>query len=127
MRTVLVIDDDSATRGLTARYLSRGGYRVITAGSVRGGLDLLRTETVALIVLDLHLPEVTGWDALKLLKEDSALRAIPVVVVSSTAMPDAEQQVSLLGASAFIGNPITEARVLAVVRRILGPEAAAHA
>lgn len=124
MRTVLVIDDDSATRGLTARYLNRGGYRVITAGNVRGALDLLLRETVALIVLDLHLPEITGWDALKILKDDAALRTIPVVVVSNTALPDAEQQVAALGARAFVGDPITEERVLATVRNILGPEAA---
>lgn len=57
MQTVLVIDDTVATRTLTARYLTRGGYRVVTSGTVAGGLDLIKREPVALIVLDLHMPE----------------------------------------------------------------------
>lgn len=124
MVTLLVIDDDSATRTLTSRYLTQGGYRVISSGTVAGGLQMLSREAVALIVLDLHLPEFNGWDALKLLKADSALRAIPVLVVSNTALPDAQDQVMNLGAAGFIGNPITEQRVLTRVREILGPEAA---
>lgn len=125
MQTILVIDDDSATRVLTARFLTRGGFRAVTSGTVAGGLDLIKRENIALIVLDLHMPEFNGrWDALKMLKTDPVLRFIPVLVVSSTAIPDASKQVKHLGAAGFLGAPISEERVLRAVLAILTPNTA---
>lgn len=124
--TILCIDDDPSVRAITARTLSTNGYRSILAGTVRGALELLQRDQVALILLDLQLPEVNGWEAIKLLKSDPALRDIPIVVVSVTAIPDARKRALDLGASAFVGSPITETRVLQAIQAVLGP-LAAHA
>lgn len=123
MSTILCVDDEPSNRALLSRLLSRSGYRVIQASHVRGAIDAVHRETaLSLILLDLNLPEVTGFDALKMLKADPRTREIPVVVVSSTAQAGAEAEVAQLGAIEFVGNPVTDERVLEAVRRALGPE-----
>lgn len=124
MRTILCIDDHTNC-ALVARALTRQGHRVIQASGVRSGIEMVhRTPGLSLILLDLHMPEFSGFDALAILKGDPATRSIPVLVVSASSDPQDEAKARELGATDYVGDPITDERIVAAVNRILGPNAA---
>jgi len=81
-RKVMVVDDDSDIVDLTRLVLERGGYRVCTAGSGREALDLVQHERPDLILLDINMPGMDGWQVLKVLKLDETTRDIPVAMFS---------------------------------------------
>lgn len=116
--TILCVDDLPANCTLMARLLQNAGYRVVTASSVRGAFELLQREpAVHAILMDIHMPEHSGFDALDLLKADPRTRDIPVIVVSSSSDPRDEQQARAKGIADYIGHPIRDEAVLAAVRR----------
>src|SRR5512146_2571301 len=125
MRTILCIDDHPTNCALVARALTRQGHRVIQASGVRSGIEMVhRTPGLSLILLDLHMPEFSGFDALAILKGDPATRGIPVLVVSASSDPQDEAKARELGATDYVGDPIPDERIVAAVNRILGPNAA---
>ncbi|MEO8120792.1 MAG: response regulator, partial [Rhodoferax sp.] len=82
-RTVLVVDDDPKAVQLIGTYLDPGGYRVLSAFGGQEGIDVARRQHVDLIVLDLMMPEVNGFDVVEALKRDAATATIPIVVVTA--------------------------------------------
>lgn len=82
-RCVLVVDDDPSIRKMIAVFLRRRGYVPIEASNGREALREMRSGEAHLVVLDLMMPEVSGWEVLEERSKDAALRAIPVVVVSA--------------------------------------------
>ena len=86
--SVLVVDDDPDMRDITARLLTKGGCEVQVAENGRVALDLLALHTPSLIVLDLMMPEVDGFDFLIALRRQPAWQAIPVVVVTAKEITD---------------------------------------
>ena len=109
---ILVIDDDPTARDLLERMLEADGHSVLTAATVDEGLELARTAQPALITLDLLMPGIDGWSALRALKADDATRDIPVIVVSMVA--DRKTGVSL-GAIDALSKPIDRGRLLELV------------
>lgn len=119
--SILCVDDEPSSRALVVRLLSKNGYRVLQASNVRGALGMVQSEPgLSLIVLDLNMPELSGFDALRVLKGDARTREIPVVVVSSTSRADEVERAQLLGATEVVSHPITDDRVLAAVLRAVG-------
>jgi len=111
--TVLVVDDDASVRGLLAKTLEKEGYRVISAGSGVDALALAREHRPQAITLDVLMPQMDGWEALKELKADASLRDIPVIMVSvlnerGMAIP--------LGATDFVTKPVDRQRLTAILR-----------
>jgi PAS domain S-box-containing protein len=113
---VLVIDDEADSRVVLTHYLKDLGCRVLTAASAEEGLELARRERPNLITLDLMMPGMGGWEALRILKEDEVLREIPVVVVSIVA---AEDRGRLLGAVDLLTKPVEREDLLRVIWRNL--------
>jgi signal transduction histidine kinase/CheY-like chemotaxis protein len=112
--TVLVIDDDAASRDLLARLLAREGLRVLSAVSGAEGLRLAREHRPRLITLDLLMPGMDGWSVLAELKADPELADIPVVVVS---IADDPARGYALGASDYLTKPFDRERIAEVVQR----------
>jgi adenylate cyclase len=111
--TVLVVDDDASVRGLLAKTLEKEGYRVISASNGVQALALARQHRPQAITLDVMMPQLDGWGALKELKADAALRDIPVIMVSvlnerGMAIP--------LGAADFVTKPVDRQRLTAILR-----------
>src|SRR4030095_1884998 len=79
---LLVVDDDEANRTMLARRLMRLGHQVKTAANGRLALDELRIRPYDLLLLDIQMPEMNGYEVLEQLKADPALRALPVIVLS---------------------------------------------
>jgi len=120
--TVLVIDDDKAVRDLLKNYVSKQGYKVITAEGGDEGLRLARKLRPAMITLDVMMPGMDGWMVLSALKTDPLLADIPVVMVS--IVEDKNTGYSL-GASDYLIKPVNQEQlrhVLNKYRRKEGPE-----
>ena len=112
--TVLVIDDDPATRDLLSRMLARDGYRVLQAADGATGLTIARTYRPDVITLDVVMPGLDGWEVLSALKEDPEIAAIPVVMLTIT---DDRNLGFSLGASEYLTKPIERERLAAVLAR----------
>ena len=86
-KTVLIIEDEADAAELFAEMMRVSGFRVLKTASSTPALSLIATEKPDLIILDIMMPEVSGLDILRQMRQDSALAAIPVVVVSAKSMP----------------------------------------
>jgi CheY-like chemotaxis protein len=83
---ILVVDDDAISRETLAGLLSKKGYSVASAENGRQALDYLRSSTPALILLDLMMPVMSGWEFLALKKTDPRLEPLPVVVMTGSGL-----------------------------------------
>ncbi|MFT7691807.1 MAG: CheY-like chemotaxis protein/two-component sensor histidine kinase, partial [Candidatus Latescibacterota bacterium] len=101
--TVLVIDDDATVRDQLQRLLDREGFHVLTASSGKQGLLLAATVPPTVILLDLVMPEMDGWEVLGALKADAKLASVPVIILS---MMEEKDQGFALGASDYLTKPI---------------------
>ena len=111
--TVLVVDDDASVRSLLAKTLEKEGYRVISAGNGVEALALARKHRPQAITLDVLMPQMDGWRALKELKADAELRDIPVIMV--TVLNERGMAIPL-GAADFVTKPVDRQRLTAILR-----------
>ncbi len=111
--TVLVVDDDLSMRNLLSKTLEKEGYRVIAAGDGVQALALARRHRPQAITLDVLMPHMDGWGALRELKADAGLRDIPVIMV--TVLNERGMAIPL-GAADFVTKPVDRARLTAILR-----------
>jgi adenylate cyclase len=120
-RTILVVDDDDANRDLLARRLSRLGYEVRTAADGGEGLAVLCDQGADLVLLDLMMPGLNGYEVLEECREDEGLRDIPVIMISARDQIDDVVECISLGAEDFLAKPIDpvllDARVSACLEK----------
>ncbi|MDQ3280395.1 MAG: response regulator [Acidobacteriota bacterium] len=115
--TILVVDDDPGIRKMIIAALRRGDlpYTFIEAGNGREALDLMHEQHPHVVVLDLMMPMVSGWDVLRARADDPELRAIPVIVVSANRDPEVATAVNA-GICAFLPKPFDIGALSALVR-----------
>jgi len=111
--TVLIIDDDADARDLLRRTLEGGGYTVIEAASGAEGIDMARASKPKVVILDVIMPGMDGWETLRALKSDPELLDIPVVM--STIVGN-EAMAYSLGAAYYLPKPVDRGRLLEVVQ-----------
>ena len=117
--TILVAEDDTDLRGVLTASLTRGGHRVIAARDGAEALAAIERDHVDLLVLDLVMPNIDGFEVLARLKEIRKGAAIPVVVVSGTDRSTTELQALRLGANVYLTKPIEAAALTEEVTRLL--------
>jgi signal transduction histidine kinase len=119
--SVLYIEDNVSNLRLLERVLAhRPGLKLLAAAQGRLGLDLARRHRPNLILLDLHLPDLSGADVLQQLRADTATREIPVVIVSADATPGQIDRLLAAGARAYLTKPLDVAKLLTLVDEIVG-------
>ena len=119
-RMVLYIEDNPSNMALMKRIAeSRSEVQLIGASSGRVGLDLARTRRPDLILLDLHLPDISGQEVLQRLQEDPETKAIPVVIVSADATPEQMQRSLASGALSYVTKPLDISSMLRLLDGIL--------
>lgn len=117
---ILVCDDTPAKRYVLASWLRRAGYDVLETDTVAGANDVLRRQRIDLAVLDVHLPDGTGLDVTRALRDDPGVRSTPVVHVSAVAMETSDKVAALdQGADAYLVDPIEPEELLSTVRALL--------
>jgi len=112
---VLVVDDDSNIRKMIVAALKRDGYAFLEAPNGREALDLMRAEHPDVVVLDLMMPILSGWDVLKERQHDEELRRIPVILISANRDPEIASAVDK-GICAFLPKPFDIGALSALVR-----------
>jgi two-component system, cell cycle response regulator DivK len=106
-KTVLVVEDNELNMKLFNDLLEAHGYRVVQTRDGLSALDMARKHNPDLILMDIQLPEVSGIEVTKWLKEDDQLRHIPVIAVTAFAMKGDEQKIREGGCEAYISKPIS--------------------
>ena len=124
MTTILIVEDNEASRDALSRRFARRDYRVIVAADGAQGVTLAMTEMPDVILMDLGLPVIDGWEATKALKEDFGTRHIPIVVLSAHAMAADRDAALAAGADEFDTKPIRFEQLLAKVEMLLKRRAA---
>ena len=117
---VLVVDDDANIRRMIIAALRREGYEFIEAPNGKDALDIMRDERPDVVVLDLMMPVLSGWDVLQAREQDPALLTIPVIVVSANRDPELAFAVDK-GICAFLPKPFDIGALTALVRSCLVP------
>lgn len=112
---VLVVDDDPVTRQMLSGTLEDRGHRVTTAGDGRQGLDLVRSERFDVVLLDVLMPQLNGYEVLEHMKDDPDLRHIPVVMVTSVDEIESAVRCIELGADDYLSKPIDPVLLIARV------------
>jgi CheY-like chemotaxis protein len=119
-RIVLYIEDNPSNMALMKRIAeSWGEVQLIGASSGRLGLDLARTHRPDLILLDLHLPDISGQEVLQNLREDLETKTIPVVIVSADTTPEQVQRSLTAGALSYVTKPLDIASMLCLLDGVL--------
>jgi CheY-like chemotaxis protein len=120
---LLVVDDEPEINKLVARIFEKRGYRVTSALDGAEALASVKRDRPDLILLDLNLPKVDGWEVCRQLKADPTTRAIPIIMLTAAhANPD-DAQIGLgLGADEYVAKPFVKAVLLHNVERLLGRE-----
>ncbi len=114
-KTVLVVEDNELNMKLFNDLLEAHGYNVVQTRDGLTALDLARKHKPDLILMDIQLPEVSGIEVTKWLKEDDALRSIPVIAVTAFAMKGDEQKIREGGCEAYISKPISVVHFLQTI------------
>jgi two-component system cell cycle response regulator DivK len=119
-KTVLIVEDNELNMKLFRDLLEAHGYQ--TSGTSNGfeALDLVRTLRPDLILMDIQLPQVSGLEVTKWIKDDPELRAIPVVAVTAFAMKGDEERIREGGCEAYLSKPISVGKFIETVRRFVG-------
>jgi len=119
-KTVLIVEDNELNMKLFRDLLEAHGYRTSGTSNGHEALNLVRQMRPDLILMDIQLPEVSGLEVTKWLKEDDSLKTIPVVAVTAFAMKGDEEVIRQGGCEAYISKPISVTSFLETVRRFIG-------
>jgi CheY-like chemotaxis protein len=112
-------------RDMLSRRLQRRGYEVLTAVDGESGLTLTRSQAPALILMDMSLPGIDGWEVTRQLKADSATRGIPIIALTAHAMAGDREKALAAGCDDFDIKPIELDRLLGKIEALLGGKARA--
>lgn len=121
LRTVLIVEDNELNMKLFHDLLVAHGYRTIQTRNGLEALGLAREHRPDLILMDIQLPEVSGLEVTKWIKDDDAIRQIPIIAVTAFAMKGDEERIRSGGCEAYISKPISVMSFLETVRRFIGP------
>jgi two-component system cell cycle response regulator DivK len=119
-KSVLIVEDNELNMKLFHDLLEAHGYQTIETRNGIEALDLARKHRPDLIIMDIQLPEVSGLEVTKWLKDDEVLRDIPVIAVTAFAMKGDEERIRQGGCEAYISKPISIGTFIETVRRFIG-------
>ena len=117
--TILLVEDNEMNRDMLARRLAKRGYRVVTAGDGAEAVARARTAVPDLVLMDMGLPVVDGWEATRQLRADPVTRRVPVIGLSAHAMAADRDRALAAGADDFDTKPVDFAQLLAKIETLL--------
>ena len=121
MARILYVEDNDDNIYLLRNRLQRQGFDVLVARDGASGVEMAKSEHPDLVLMDLGLPVLDGWDAARLLKADPATRDIPIIALSAHAMPGDRTRALDAGCDDYDGKPVEWLRLLAKIKALLPP------
>ena len=119
MKKILLIEDNELNRDMLSRRLQKRGYEVVTAVDGETGVTIAQAEAPALILMDISLPGIDGWEATRRLKAAPATCRIPIVALTAYAMPNDRDKALAVGCDDFDTKPIELPRLLEKIETLL--------
>jgi two-component system, cell cycle response regulator DivK len=126
MPRILLVEDNEMNRDMLSRRLVRNGYEVITAEDGKQGSDMALSERPDLILMDMSLPVIDGWEATRRIKANDATRHIPVIALTAHAMAGDREKAMEVGCEDYDTKPVELPRLLGKIAALLLPEAGRH-
>jgi len=125
MHTILLVEDNEMNRDMLSRRLERRGYRVVLAMDGQSGVEMAGTEAPDLVLMDMSLPVLDGWEATRRLKADPATAHLPVIALTAHAMSGDRDRAIAAGCDDYDTKPIELPRLLGKIEALLGASAGA--
>ena len=122
-KRILVVEDQEDLRGVLRDLFTRSGYIVIEATDGATGVASAKADRPDIILMDIQMPVIDGYEATRRIKADPALRQIPVVAVSSFAMKGDEEKARAAGCDHYVTKPYSPIQLLRMIRDYLGDKA----
>ena len=122
LKTILIIEDEADIRTFVSRVLELEGYQVLKASDGEMGMEMIRENSVALVLLDLRLPGPDGWSVLRAIKRHPEFSSIPVVVLTAIAESLQRKKTLRMGASQYLIKPLSAHRLSQTIASILHQE-----
>jgi two-component system, cell cycle response regulator DivK len=119
-KRILVVEDQEDLRGILRDLLTSSGYEMLEAADGQAGVDKAKAEKPDLILMDIQMPVMDGYDATRQIKADPDLKPIPIVAVSSFAMKGDEEKARASGCDHYITKPYSPMQLLKTVRGLVG-------
>ncbi len=123
MAKILMVEDNEENRDSLTRRLERRGFTVVTAPDGRVGVEMAKSEMPDLILMDMNLPEVDGWEATRQIKATPQIAGVPVIALTAHAMSGDRQRALEAGCIDYHTKPIEFAKLLAQIEAILSKKA----
>jgi len=121
-QTILYVEDNELNRKIVRDLLRRTSYRLIEAPDGEAGVQMALAERPGLILMDVQLPKISGFEATRRLRADPATADTPIIAITSFALSGDEQRAREAGASAYLPKPFSPFTLLGMIRQLL-PEA----
>jgi CheY-like chemotaxis protein len=119
MPKILLVEDNEMNRDMLSRRLQRKGYSVVTAEDGEKGLSLARSEAPDLILMDISLPAMDGWEVTRLLKANRPTRDIPIIALTAHAMVSDREKAIEVGCDDYDTKPVDFARLSEKIENLL--------
>ena len=119
MATILIVEDNEVNRDMLSRRLERRGYQVEVALDGETGLEAAKNKAVDLVLMDMSLPVLDGWEATRKLKADPDTKEIPVIALTAHAMVSDRERAFEVGCDDYDTKPVDFPRLLGKIRAIL--------
>ncbi len=120
MTKILLVEDNEMNRDMLTRRLERKGFEVVIAVDGQAGVDMASCSSPDIILMDLSLPVIDGWEATRKIKADPATHSIPVIALTAHAMAGDEQKALQAGCNDYDTKPIDLKRLLGKIETLLG-------
>jgi len=120
MPKILLVEDNEMNRDMLSRRLQRKGYEVVLAVDGPSGLEMVKTEAPDLVLMDMSLPALDGWEAARRLKADAATQRLPIIALTAHAMAGDREKALEAGCDDYDTKPIELPRLLGKIEALLG-------
>ncbi len=120
MSKILLVEDNEMNRDMLTRRLERKGFEVVIAVDGQAGIDMASSANADIILMDLSLPVIDGWEATRRIKADPVTQAIPVIALTAHAMAGDEQKALEAGCDDYDTKPVNLNRLLGKIDKLLG-------
>jgi two-component system, cell cycle response regulator DivK len=119
MPKILLVEDNEMNRDMLSRRLQRRGYHLVTAADGEQGLSLARVEVPDLILMDITLPEMDGWEVARLLKADESTRHIPIIALTARVLMSDQAKAFEVGCDDYDTKPVDFGRLTEKIENLL--------